>query len=148
VGYTHYWENGASVIPDAALVIMRELLDRAFAAGIVQQEFDDPRPPEVTAARIRFNGVGDLGHETFCFDVADAYRTDSGRPFAFCKTNQKPYDAVVMRVLIVLKVFLKEAIRVTSDGGFAEEWQDARDELAARYGLVTYVAEELVVAEE
>ena len=144
MGYTHYWENEARAIPAAALVILKELLGEAHRAGIVQREFDDPRPPEVTATRIRFNGAGELGHETFCFDVTDGDRTERGRPFAFCKTNRKPYDAVVMRVLIVLKAFLKDAVRVTSDGGLHEDWRDARAEMGTRYGLVTYVSEELV----
>jgi hypothetical protein len=35
----------------------------------------------------------------------------------------------------------------TSDGGFAEEWWDARVDLRKRYDLATYVAEELTAPE-
>ena len=75
----------------------------------------------------------------------DDYRTGDGKPFAFCKTAQKPYDDVVMKVLIVLKYFLRDRLRVTSDGSLSGEWETARTEMANRYGLSTFVAEELTV---
>ena len=146
MGYTHYWRTSAKAIPDAAVVMLRELLAEAHAAGIVQLEDTTPKPPLVTATVIRFNGVGALGHETFFFDVEDAYRAADGTPFAFCKTNQKPYDAVVMKVLIVLRHFLGEQITVTSDGSFDDEWGDVRAEMEERYGITTIVEAKLETA--
>lgn len=134
MGYTHYWENVATVIPTDALVIIREIVEEAYADGIIQVEHNRTGLPIVTNKLIRFNGVGELGHETFRFDVDDHYRTERGSHFAFCKTNQKSYDAVVMKVLIVLKWALKDAVTIRSDGSFHEEWQSVRDELSARYG--------------
>ena len=52
--------------------ILQELLGAAHAAGVVQYEVDDPRPPVVTETQVRFNGVGELGHETFVFDTGAA----------------------------------------------------------------------------
>ncbi|MDQ2784741.1 MAG: hypothetical protein M3Y58_07040 [Chloroflexota bacterium] len=145
MGYTHYWENSAMTIPDAALIVIREIVGAAYHAGLIQYEHDAAKPPLVSRTLIRFNGVREYGHETFFFDVNDDYRADDGRPFAFCKTACKPYDAVVMKVLIVLKSFLKDELKVTSDGSFAEEWAAVREEMADRYGIRTYINEELTV---
>jgi hypothetical protein len=146
MGYTHYWENSATVIPVEAILIIREIVEQAYADGVIQVEHNRKGLPIVTERLIRFNGVDDLGHETFRFDVDDVYRTDRGTAFAFCKTNQKPYDTVVMKVLIVLKWALKELITIRSDGSFSEEWQDVRDEMSARYAIHTSVNEALTVA--
>lgn len=145
MGYTHYWENTADTIPYEALVIIREIMGEAQSAGLIQYEHDEAKPPVVTEKMIRFNGVGDNGHETFCFNVQDDYRTSEGRRFAFCKTAEKPYDVVVMKVLIVLKYYLRDGLKVTSDGRFAAEWEDARAEMERRYGIGTYVDEQLGV---
>jgi hypothetical protein len=146
MGYTHYWENNAREIPEEALVIIREIVDQAYAGGIIQLEHNRKGLPVVTERLIRFNGVGELGHETFRFDLDDAYRSERGTPFAFCKTNQKPYDVVVMKVLIVLKWALDHLVTIRSDGRFGEEWADVRAEMRERYGIHTYVEEELTAA--
>lgn len=52
------------------------------------------RTPEITNARICVNGVGSLAHEDFLIDLKHP-RDD------FCKTNRKPYDAVVQALLIL-----------------------------------------------
>ncbi len=145
MGYTHYWENTAQIIPENALAIIREVVGTAYIDGVIQFEQDDKKPPVVSRSLIRFNGVGENAHETFYFDVNDDYRTGDGKSFAFCKTACKPYDAVVMKVLIVLKYFLRDELRVTSDGSFSEEWQSVRGEMADRYGVETYVDEQLTV---
>lgn len=46
-------------------------------------------------------------------------------------------------MLIVLKHYLGEAITVTSDGDFAVEWAEARQELERRYGIRTGSGREL-----
>jgi hypothetical protein len=146
MGYTHYWENYARDIPPKALAIIREIVFQAYRDGIIQYEFDAAAQPIVTNKYIRFNGVGGNGHETFHFNVDDYYRTSQGKPFAFCKTNQKPYDDIVMKVLIVLKHYLKDKVRISSDGLFAEEWKDARAEMASRFGIHSSGDAELVTA--
>ncbi len=69
-------------------------------------------------AGLGFNGTQDLAHESFYF--AEHFRQNE--EFAFCKTNRKPYDAVVTACLTVLKHHLGDGIDITSDGR-AEEWQ-------------------------
>lgn len=61
---------------------------------------------------LNFNGTGDLGHETFV--IREHYKENVG--FNFCKTNQKPYDDVVVACLCILHHYLGENVQVESDG--------------------------------
>lgn len=120
MGYTHYWTSNGShdPLPQSALDTIEGVLQPAYQAGIIQREYDDSRPPLITATEIRFNGVGDLGHETFCFDSRDALPSDA------CKTARKPYDELVMKVLLIL-AYYRPGFELNSDGFFAQEWLEA-----------------------
>lgn len=113
MGYTHYW-NHTPRCEDAewtvVCTIVRNILDITHVP--LQYEYDTPKPPVVDGMGIRFNGVGDDGHETFFFD-----REDSG--FNFCKTAMKPYDEVVVAVLIALARNYP-GFSWTSDGDYAD----------------------------
>ena len=135
MGYTHYWENRTQVIPSQALTIIKEITDRAYHDGLIQYEGNVAQPPLVNECQVRFNGVGDEGCETFLFDTNDDYRTSEGRPFACCKTRERPYDQIVMQVLIVLKHFLNNEFKISSDGDFELEWGYARHLMKAHYGV-------------
>ncbi len=37
--------------------------------------------------------------------------------FAFCKTARKPYDPVVVSILVAARDIAPDAIRISSDGG-------------------------------
>ncbi len=65
MGYTHCWENKANAIPVEAILIIREIVDQAYAGGVIQVEHNRKGLPIVTERLIRFNGVGELWHETF-----------------------------------------------------------------------------------
>lgn len=76
-------------------------------------EYDEPeREPVFSENLIRFNGVGDEGHETFVV-------TPSARDFEFCKTARKPYDTAVVAILCLLHHHTE--IEVSSDG-VPEDW--------------------------
>lgn len=96
MGYTHYWKhNGISIADWHALTLFAHgIIDMASVIGIkLAIEFDDPtQQPDINEAEIRFNGVGDEGHETF-------FLTREKTDFDFCKTERKPYDAVVAEIL-------------------------------------------------
>lgn len=120
MAYTHYWTDlgmGAS-LPAEAVHHIHAITEHAYRAGIIQRDHDDPRSPLVTPQQVRFNGVGDGGHQTFRFCTAPE------DTFACCKTARKPYDAVVMRVLLVLGYY-REGLVIRSDGAFTEEWSEA-----------------------
>ena len=99
----------------------------------------------MTETQVRFNGVGELGHDTFVFDTGQANRRPDGFRFDCCTTERQPYDELVMKVLIVLKYYLGDALKVTSDGRFDTEWAAVRAEMEARYGMATFAEEQLLV---
>lgn len=128
MGYTHRWQVVDYPTDPQWREITRQtrkILKAAKACGLkLAKECDDPkRAPVVTRTFIRFNGVGDQGYETFWIN-----RTD--REWNFCKTgpwDARPYDPVVVSVLVEIKRILGEGFRLSSDGGPAA--------LVARYEI-------------
>ena len=97
----------------------------------IAYEYDQPNDaPSFTNFYVRFNGIGDEGHETFLihkrFDNDFPQFDDDGkRAFAFCKTAYKPYDLAVCCCLIIFKHWFPD-MKVCSDGTM-EDWQTAID---------------------
>ena len=83
--------------------------------------------PDVNKKFISFNGVEDDGHETLYIELVSTGRMDKGDKlvFNFCKTVEKPYDKVVVAVLVALKQHFP-ATKVSSDGGM-DDWQAGID---------------------
>ena len=136
MGYAHYFElqKAEKKIPEKALKIIEPILEEAYKTGLIQQEYDKPEPPICTEKEIAFNGVGENGHETFYF-------RPNFTDFNFCKTARKPYDIVVMKVLLVLKCFFD--IDLGTDGNFEDEWQDVRNYMEEKYNITSYVKQDL-----
>lgn len=116
MGYTHYWTIKEELTParfrewtDGVKIIV----ETAIEAGIPVGNGFGVDAPAIDEYLVALNGVGEGGHETFgiAFD-------DLG--FDFCKTAQKPYDAVVTASLIHAKVIFGKDIDIKSDG----EWSD------------------------
>lgn len=64
-----------------------------------------------TYGGIELNGKGENAHESF--NLREHFKENN---FGFCKTAQKPYDAVIVACLAILKYRLGNAIEVSSDG--------------------------------
>jgi hypothetical protein len=118
MGYTHYWNIKEELTPaqfkewsDGVKIIV----DTAIEAGIQLGNGMGEDAPEIAENLVAFNGVGNNGHETFGITLSD---TGSD----FCKTAEKPYDAVVTASLIHAKVIFGKSISVSSDGNW-EDWQ-------------------------
>lgn len=135
MGYTHYfphmrdftdaeWEE----IKTAAVAII------ATAKIPLAWEYTEPKmPPQVDAEQIRFNGVGENGHETFVVSrsltklakrwdyYAEQYK-ERGYVFVFCKTALKPYDVVVTAVLSAIADLAPGALDIDSDGE-PQDWR-------------------------
>jgi len=132
MGFTHYWYRNEHLNPTefaAAVADCKKVCD----ACTVEIAFDLDEPllaPVFSVDLIRFNGIGEDGHETFYIPLNfdnDYRRTDDeGRLFAFCKTARKPYDDVVTACLIVFQHHLNGAFLVKSDGDFGE-WKEGRE---------------------
>lgn len=116
MGYTHYFEQKAEVEPrrwhDVAARAKR-IIDAAPCE--IRREYDESEPPTVTADLIRFNGADDAGYETF-------YLERSSVGFHFCKTDRRPYDAVVVAILLVLDKYAPGCHDIASDGR-AASWE-------------------------
>jgi len=73
---------------------------------------------------------GDCSHETMMFERIMTLQDwdepkDNGLYFNFCKTAFKPYDLAVISLLIIAKHYLKDKIKVRSDGE-DEQWFDGK----------------------
>ena len=85
--------------------------------------WDGTKRPTVTKNRISLNGKAPEDYETFTLcrkkgkpqDFLTSPKEDEY--FAFCKTEYRPYDAVVVSILDVARKVAPDAIRVSSDGG-------------------------------
>lgn len=139
MGYTHYWylKKGISKLSKECLDDIKIIIEKHN--DIIQYEDDEKKKPIVTNKLIRFNGIGEEGHETFIFEVppkeSEHTKFKDGFLFSFCKTAQKDYDIVVCKILLILKAHLGDNMKLDSDGfsnsecGFDGIWNKAIEEV-------------------
>lgn len=123
MGYTHYWTFKAPK-RGTTKSVNAKFEQAVKACQTLIYNYNKTRTDETRLAGytahtkpgqyggLNFNGTGDLGHETFI--IREHYKENVG--FNFCKTNQKPYDVVVVACLCILKHYLGDNIEVSSDG--------------------------------
>ena len=124
MGYTHYWKR-LKFTPknwEAFQAKTQEVIKNLPARVKLALEYDEAdKPVEISDLRIRFNGIGNEGHETFWLE-------NTPEEFSFCKTARKPYDLAVCSVLILASL-LCESGDISSDGigdtYTDSEWIDA-----------------------
>jgi hypothetical protein len=144
MGYTHYmrtdnWDKQDKLGFEKALPIVQKILKRH--KDIVQFECDDSKRPLISKEQIRFNGIGNEGHETFMFINGESQGEFYNPTFSFCKTARKPYDVAVCEVLLVLNAFCPN-LSLGSDGfsGYLEQpeldgaWPEAVQNVS-QYGI-------------
>jgi hypothetical protein len=117
-GYTHYftWHQKPD---DAALKAcvgeMRRIIETRtnILAGP-----DGLGTMVIDPSHVDLNGIGDDAHEPFVFP--------GELGFNFCKTEGKPYDAVVTACLLVARDhFSSSILAIDSDGSWSEgDWQE------------------------
>ncbi len=100
--------------PEIATPAKGEAIALAGPMGDGQPEFSDEA--------IALNGSEAKGedYETFRLErapVRKSYEKPEEEIFNFCKTEYRPYDAVVVSILAAASLIAPKAIRVTSDGG-------------------------------
>lgn len=124
MGYTHYYNNDkviaktkwSKLTKDVKKLISHLNKDKP----LLQKEYDNSDEPVIDGNEIRYNGIGDAGHETFLL-------RRKGQDWSFCKTAHKPYDLAVCATLILYSYHCGEKFaNIGSDGSLEnEEWQSA-----------------------
>ena len=136
MGFTHYWRlrKGEKKDLSGCLENIKKVLDKY--KDLIQREWDDKKTPLINKNLIRFNGIGDNGYETFWFEYPPKKEESNkeGFEFNFCKTARKPYDIVVCECLLILKEYLNEDMKLSSDGMISvgsedENWGKAIEEV-------------------
>jgi len=129
VGYTHYWyvrpgTDGTKLA--AAQSVMQRIAVAAPNLGyrLAGPTGDPGTQPGEFEGRWGFNGIGDDSYEAFLWppDLTQPPEED-GFVFDFCKTQWRPYDAVVLACLLAAKSELGDDIRIGSDAERSEEWE-------------------------
>jgi len=147
MGYTHYMYRKPKLNKDKFLELS-ELISKMFQHVpdiSVRSECDESTPPILSDELIRFNGVGNEGHETFFLaridkDIAESSPKNPKISFFFCKTACKPYDIFVVASLILAKVIFEEDVEISSDGSL-NEWEDGRGLASHVYGREIKITE-------
>jgi hypothetical protein len=126
MGYTHYWRQYDGFNSDKwdALVQHSLYLQAAVYPSVKLADV------EMSEFQISFNGVSPQNHETFTLDRAmqppNLRLPEKDHFFNFCKTAQKPYDLMVMCVLLVANELEPDVITYATDGA-ESDWQPAID---------------------
>lgn len=144
IGYTHYWNLKVDTKVKSLIPILSEIKKVLEPyKKILQYDYKNGKPIVITQTMIRFNGIGDDGHETFCFKLGDEEFRD-GFSFSFCKTARKPYDIAVCKVLLLLKSLFKDDLKISSDGfvsddsGFDSSWNQSFEDLIEKGYSIDY----------
>jgi hypothetical protein len=116
MGYTHYFRQHRDFTEaewTALTEYARKIVNAALCEKIELANGDGEAgtDPEITRGQIMLNGVDDDAHETF---LLTRRVTES---FSFCKTQEKPYDPVVVTILVAANTIAPDAIEISSDGG-------------------------------
>ena len=134
MGFTHYFRIPEELEKDKfeklRTLAKRMQLAMGVKATIGGGFHDEEANPEFTKKRIWFNGVKDLGHETMYIPQKlpkgdkpyFSKNEETGLVFHFCKTARKPYDELVVGVLVALKELYGDSVKLGSDGN-APEWK-------------------------
>lgn len=113
-GYSHYWEVKTEIDPavwDKIVAAAKKIVAAAEAQGIAVRGPMGTGKPEFTDEDIALNGDAATRNDYESFVLI---RKPDG--FSFVKTDEKPYDAVVVSILAVVKKLVKD-LSVRSDGG-------------------------------
>jgi len=118
MGYTHYWEFGAS-IPEKSYERALQDCRRIIRNSPVPLANWDGNGKPTLRNGFNFNGPGDDGGENLRM-LLEIERKDW-----YCKTYRCPYDIVVVACLCTLEDRLGKAFKASSDGD-PHEWEDGR----------------------
>jgi hypothetical protein len=111
MGYTHYFtikEVPPQEAQDKVLRAAKAIVDYAKTElGLAIEDLSD--------TVININGAPPEDYETFYVDFSEL-------GFGFCKTNLRPYDQVVVAILMAMDTIMGDYVDVSSDG-HSKDWQ-------------------------
>ena len=115
MGFTQYLENKPA-FTDSQWATFTNAVKKLFRQTKIPLAGPDGKgEPVVNASVVSFNGVddgvNDNSHET-------CYISKAAQDYEFCKTAEKPYDAVVVAVYKLVREILPTTV-LSSDGGEA-----------------------------
>jgi len=133
MGYTHYFKQIPELPENKWNPFIEEVRTTLKDATNIQFDFNVNSPPQIDSEIVRFNGIGNQGHETFFFPrlwEAQSWETldDNGRYFNFCKTAQKPYDIHVVKILMLVEKHFGDDVEIDSDG----DWENIKKQINER----------------
>jgi hypothetical protein len=155
MGYTHYWQHGHDFKSEQWADVARFAADAIAKSGVVITGWDGSNGPLINADEISFNGQGEDGHETFRItrlkrELMDYEADDKADPdaprFDFCKTARKPYDVVVVAILLYIHALTgTDVMEISSDGNIFGELVevgelDPYDEYGSAQNLLNEIA--------
>jgi len=119
MGYCHYWTLKEELTEKEMLQfcdVVSHIVEKTnvkICGGL------GSGTPKITIEEVSFNGADDLGesHESFWLMPNNVGISKS------CKTNGKPYDSVVVAVLLALRHVAGDKVIIDSDGG-PDDWMD------------------------
>ena len=150
MGYTHYWRQARDFtdVEWIELTRLAKLITNGsqgilahYPATVGEDDYYGGIEDDVFIIddeEIRFNGIGEDGHETFLItkkkrakaDYEEQHAYDKKGAFNFCKTAHKPYDKYVVAVLCAIynmKIKLDEekppVLYIRSDGN-TKDWTE------------------------
>ncbi len=121
MGYTHYIYQKPELSLEQFKLFSDDCRTITELSNIsIQFDLDNNNPPQMTQKIVRFNGIGEAGHETFWLErtfTPEQYdEIENGFYFSFCETARKPYDEIVVACLYSAKYNFGSKIHLESDG--------------------------------
>lgn len=127
MGYTHYWRRHREFTTSEWTEILNytKAIVKVARVPLANAMGDKGTKPTFNKKEICFNGVDEDAHETFHLtqkrpefvSYIQVARQEREGVFAFCKTAYKPYDPIVVSILVKAHTVAPDAISISSDGG-------------------------------
>lgn len=124
MGYTHYYKIPSKMDEVRFKALVKDVKVILKSAKKLKIELanghgEEGTEPTASSNLIILNGVEDDCHETLYIAREDDESKGNGLVFNFCKTARKPYDTIVVAILVALKKHFPES-EISSDGGMEE----------------------------
>jgi len=130
MGYTHYFTQHKTASKSQWAKIQddfKKVAAHEDCPKIWGNPYDDENSaPVVNGDEILFNGGYETMHVTRKIGERQSWRRGEEGVFNFCKTACKPYDSVVVALLVIMAKHASKVWDISSDGE-PEDWREGLD---------------------